>query len=336
MKRLKQLRESAKYSQQQLAHMLQTTQQTIARWEAGKAEPNLAALRDLALIFGTSVDDLLGTNPLQSTPASTGYHLLMSSQAQDGFWGHVGLKLDGSPHSKWFPITLSTANEISNAIANVENDQKWIAFTTLANKFVLCRPAALQKVLLLDDACDEPEDDWELDLPYQGLPLELYRFFDTLHDLAYSVEVWKKAEATLPNEEHDDESMPSKDSEAAWRAFIKEISEHLQGDASEAFLSAAATSFIKAKLYDETNFYEQMECTTIRFTDGAAEQFWIDSQDLLSAIHECDGGDMPAMIRLDHMGGDFEAFYPASRISAIIMPLLPIMEAMKQEDIDNA
>jgi transcriptional regulator with XRE-family HTH domain len=35
-------------------------QQTIARWETGKAEPNLAALSDLAAILNTSIDELLG------------------------------------------------------------------------------------------------------------------------------------------------------------------------------------------------------------------------------------------------------------------------------------
>jgi hypothetical protein len=54
--------------------MLKTTQQTIARCEAGKAEPNLSALQDLAMIFGTSVDDLLGKNPLSDKIASTSLH----------------------------------------------------------------------------------------------------------------------------------------------------------------------------------------------------------------------------------------------------------------------
>jgi transcriptional regulator with XRE-family HTH domain len=62
MKRLKELRQSLGLTQEALAKALQTTQQTIARWETDKAEPNLSALRDLAMIFGTSVDDVVGSN----------------------------------------------------------------------------------------------------------------------------------------------------------------------------------------------------------------------------------------------------------------------------------
>ena len=59
MKKLKQLRESMNVTQQELAKALNTTQQTIARWESDKSQPDIAALKDLAVFFQTSVDDLL-------------------------------------------------------------------------------------------------------------------------------------------------------------------------------------------------------------------------------------------------------------------------------------
>lgn len=127
---MKRLRGSSNYSQQHLAEMLNTTQQTIARWEGGKAEPNLAALRDLALIFGVSVDDLLGINPLSHKAQSTRYHVF-AGREQEGFWGHVGLKLNDGP-TDWFPVTSGTAAQVRGELGQVESEDDWISFPTLA------------------------------------------------------------------------------------------------------------------------------------------------------------------------------------------------------------
>jgi len=83
VKRLKELRQSLGLTQEALAKALQTTQQTIARWETGKAEPNLSSLRDLAMIFGTSVDDVVGSNPI-SKRVTTNTYTLFTKGDQDG------------------------------------------------------------------------------------------------------------------------------------------------------------------------------------------------------------------------------------------------------------
>ena len=62
---IKILRNEARLTQAELAEMLGTTQQTIARWESGKSEPNITALKDLAMIFGCSVGDLLEMSEYQ-------------------------------------------------------------------------------------------------------------------------------------------------------------------------------------------------------------------------------------------------------------------------------
>jgi transcriptional regulator with XRE-family HTH domain len=49
MARLKQCRTEIGLTQQQLAAMLDTTQQTIARWESGKTAIPSAILNDLAM-----------------------------------------------------------------------------------------------------------------------------------------------------------------------------------------------------------------------------------------------------------------------------------------------
>jgi transcriptional regulator with XRE-family HTH domain len=137
MERLKELRRQAGFTQAQLAQMLRTTQQTVGRWESGKVEPDIATLRDLAMIYGTSVDDILGQNPLTGAKTITSNHVFFrgDEEGEKGcFWGHLGVRFPGQSKSSWYPITLSQ-----------------------------------------DEAADQPDDDWEL--PWDGpagLPQEMY------------------------------------------------------------------------------------------------------------------------------------------------------------------
>ena len=331
MKGLRALREASNYSQHHLAEMLNTTQQTIARWEGGKAEPNLAALRDLALIFGVSVDDLLGVSPLSRKPQSTHYHLF-SRGAQDGFWGHVGLKLDDGP-SKWFPVTSETSVRIRAQLAGIETEGDWITFPTLANKYVAFRPTAIRKTWLLDDACDGPEGDWENELPYAGLPLEMYRAFARMGDLPIGEAAWERALAALPRESDAGESVDG-DPEA-WREFLADLAESFDGEASSTFLSSVAATFGSMQLYKQERFFQDFHYTSIYLVEGAPDRAWIEARQLKDFLFDVDLGSPPHVISLEHFGGDAETFYSASRVSALIMPLIDLLDAWKSdEDVD--
>lgn len=59
-KRLKELRKSAGYSQQQIAEKLKIRQQSYTRYESGIGEPNLETVAEIAKIFEVSADYLLG------------------------------------------------------------------------------------------------------------------------------------------------------------------------------------------------------------------------------------------------------------------------------------
>ena len=58
--RLKELRKSRGLSQQRLAMELNTTQNTISRYETGEREADYAMLIAIADYFGVSIDYLLG------------------------------------------------------------------------------------------------------------------------------------------------------------------------------------------------------------------------------------------------------------------------------------
>lgn len=58
--RLKELRESKKISQQELAAKIGVSQSTIGMWESRKREPSFSTIEKIADFFGVSVDYLLG------------------------------------------------------------------------------------------------------------------------------------------------------------------------------------------------------------------------------------------------------------------------------------
>lgn len=65
VKNLRKLRTSRGISQQQLADVIGTTQQSINKYENHSVEPDIRALMKLADYFNTSVDYLIGhTSPL--------------------------------------------------------------------------------------------------------------------------------------------------------------------------------------------------------------------------------------------------------------------------------
>lgn len=58
MNKIKQLRENANLTQQQLSDTLKIDRSTVAKWETGEAMPRADKLPELAKIFGCSIDDL--------------------------------------------------------------------------------------------------------------------------------------------------------------------------------------------------------------------------------------------------------------------------------------
>ena len=60
VKNLRKLRLEKDLSQQQLANLLNSTQQSIYKYEKGIASPNLEMLMNMADFFETSVDYLIG------------------------------------------------------------------------------------------------------------------------------------------------------------------------------------------------------------------------------------------------------------------------------------
>ena len=174
MKRLKELRVNAGYTQERLAEMLDVTQQTIERWESGKAEPNLQATRDIAVIFGTSVDNLLEFDSGKAEVLKTNHYHRILGSGQDGFWGHLGVMLPNETKSIWYPITEQEMTSIDSQAQRT--DTGWLCAATLNNRMVLLNVKEIKKITLIDDDEDQIESDWELEWDgYQGHSPEIYK-----------------------------------------------------------------------------------------------------------------------------------------------------------------
>ncbi len=66
--RLKELREKANMTQNDLAKKVNLSQQTIGHYEVGRAKPDIETLDKLAAIFDVSVDYLLGRTDVRQQP----------------------------------------------------------------------------------------------------------------------------------------------------------------------------------------------------------------------------------------------------------------------------
>lgn len=174
MLRLKELRAKFNMTQKDLAERLEMSQQAIAKWENGTAEPTVKNLRELAVIFGISVDDLLGNSKTVKTTHFCNYGPKKNEDIEiDGFWGNLGVKIKGQEKSRWYPITQKTYEDIYNAL---QEGITWLNVETLNNKRLLINHKNIKKLSLVDEACDEVHDDWDLQWDaYSGHSDESYR-----------------------------------------------------------------------------------------------------------------------------------------------------------------
>jgi transcriptional regulator with XRE-family HTH domain len=191
MKKLRELREAANLTQEKFAENLCISIDTLKEWEAGMEEPTVRALRDIAVYFGTGIDDLLGMAS-EGTPITTTNACRLVPKGHDGFWGHLGLMLPGEAKSHWYPITQGQYEELSERLA--DGDIGWVASPTLNNRLVMFDKLAMKKVCLMEDNSDPCHNDW--DLPWDG-------------DNGYSPEIYKAIEtyicSDLDEEELDEE-----------------------------------------------------------------------------------------------------------------------------------
>jgi transcriptional regulator with XRE-family HTH domain len=294
MKNLKLLRERHKLTQAELAERVGTTQQTVARWESGKAEPSVATLRDLAVCLMTSVDYLLGREPVLDPQSINPF--AWTTGDKTGYWGNIGLTLPRHKHSTWYPITTDTMERLFSSFQTVQLGD-WISFQTLNNKMVACNPNHIQLFTFLDEAEDEVEGDWEVGPDaIEGWPHEIYECLEHI--------LWSE----LGAEERSD-------------AF------------SDALMSRAKELIAENNL-DEQQLMEMCVRTRVIHTDGMVRFLEMSPERLVDAIFTIDLGRAGmdcSMLHLDDEFGDHSVFLSFGQIACIEFPLSGLKQGLEDQ-----
>ena len=291
---LKKIRERHGLTQAELAEQIGTTQQTIARWESGKAEPSLAALRDLAVCLWTTVDQLLGRKSVLE-PQSTNPFAWISGD-KSGYWGNIGVRLPNSKFSTWYPVSTSSMEQVFAELQGVETNT-WISFQTLNNRMVICRPSQLQAFTFLDEAEDGVEGDWEVGPDdIEGWPQEVYECLEHI--------MWESPE------DADDTAQFSDKLIAGTKEMISE--HHL----------------------DDQKLMEICVRTRIAHTDGSTRLLHVSPDRMASVMFDFDIGmehTGSMMLHLDDEGGDHSVFLSLDLISRIEFPLVALKRGLESQ-----
>jgi transcriptional regulator with XRE-family HTH domain len=154
MVRLKQCRSEVGLTQQQLAEMLHTTQQTIARWESGKAAIPSSALKDLAIILHCQIENILGTSPVKrSLYARSMNAFSKGNRDQVSFYGGLNLTIEGISEVLQFPIDEEQYQFIIQIFGDFPETakSKWIEIRTMNNWLLFINLKSLISLDTFDD-----------------------------------------------------------------------------------------------------------------------------------------------------------------------------------------
>lgn len=149
--KLKSLRQRLNLTQADLASSMKTTQQTIARWESGKTQLNVAQLRDLCLILHCSIEELIGRKIEVEEWRKTPFAL----SERETPYGTLTLNMTAGTRD--YPVgeaaRTSLFSQLSDRSAMNERSDPgaWLSSWTLSNKILLVNPKYLRSIQLLGD-----------------------------------------------------------------------------------------------------------------------------------------------------------------------------------------
>lgn len=170
--RVRELRSIIRISTEKIAEVTGITLERLQQIETGREEATTAELRDIAFILSTSTNILKDRYFFEPQIGEMEYYL-ETDQAIDevsGFWGHVGILLNGSKKYKWFPITGNTRKMI---LQSIENDL--LVIPCMNNKVLLLNMSNVDEITLCDFDADQPGDrDWDYKVDCGELPLVIY------------------------------------------------------------------------------------------------------------------------------------------------------------------
>ncbi|QIE47756.1 helix-turn-helix transcriptional regulator (plasmid) [Pseudohalocynthiibacter aestuariivivens] len=168
--KIKAVRELLGMTQKDVAEKMNTTQQTIARWETGKTKMNVDQIKNLCLVLHCTADILLETDP---DPAEwRGNPFAVSDNGTP--YGTLRLQVAGEERN--YPIDDDAVKSLKCqfGIGRTSKHRKnttWIQSQTMDNKLLMINPAYLEKVSWISDNVNE--------MPGYEHP-EVYRALETV------------------------------------------------------------------------------------------------------------------------------------------------------------
>lgn len=151
--RLKFLRQRHGLTQAELAGALNTTQQTIARWESGKTPLTVPQLKDLCIVLQCSITELLGET---SSPTNEERRKSAFSSSEAGV-PYGTLRLFVAKGLRDYPINAEAREALllqlgeRSILSDDANGGSWLSTWTMDNKVLSINPAHLRSLLLMGD-----------------------------------------------------------------------------------------------------------------------------------------------------------------------------------------
>ena len=172
-RRIRQIRQMMRVATKDVANFTGISLKRLKEIESGE-EASIAELRDIALCLDVSVRTLSGENVFETQVATLNDIVDVNKTDEisnlSGFWGHVGVLLNNTDKYLWYPITGATRSEIYKTI---NNDR--IIIPCMNNKILFLYMPNVKEIVLLDDACDEPDfANWDSAVSEGEIPLVVY------------------------------------------------------------------------------------------------------------------------------------------------------------------
>ena len=122
--KLKYFRKNSQLKQKELADLLHVSQQTIAKWENGRSEPDIATIKEIANFFSVSVDELLGVEQSDILDANERFTIRENHELSMINFESMCNSLDEITLSRVHSILFSLRKLQDNSVLLAEDKQK--------------------------------------------------------------------------------------------------------------------------------------------------------------------------------------------------------------------
>ena len=165
---IKERRTALGMTQEQIAQMLDVSQQTVARWEKGDSPPT-KYLKDLALVLNCRIDELLGSSKTSDELPASRREWLAKSADKSAFYGTMRLAFRGGDPRDFesrgerraddlryeYPISEQQHHYARSLPGwGWERSAGWLAFETLDGRKIFVNLSALDGITFLSEAVE--------------------------------------------------------------------------------------------------------------------------------------------------------------------------------------